>query len=87
MRYAARVDAGSQAIVEGLRARGCDVRVIGSPVDLLVGFRRQNYLLELKAEKARVRTDQPKQDAFLREWRGQVARIRSLDEALKVLGL
>lgn len=87
MRRAAKVDIGSQAICQGLRDRGCDVVVIGRPVDVLVGFRRQNYLFELKAANARPRTDQPKQDQFLRDWRGQVARIRTLDEALKVIGV
>jgi hypothetical protein len=86
MRYAARVDAGSQAIRVGLRLAGADVEIIGRPVDWLVGYRGKNYLFEIKAEGARKRKDQPKQDMFVREWRGQVTVIKTLHEALIVIG-
>ncbi|MCR4339540.1 MAG: hypothetical protein NUW01_06600 [Gemmatimonadaceae bacterium] len=82
-----RADTGSQAIVRDLRKAGISVEVIGRPVDLLCGFQGKNYLVELKAEGARKRKDQPKQDEFLANWPGQVAKVKTLDEALRICGV
>lgn len=86
MRRAGRVDHGSQAIRVGLRLAGADVEVIGRPVDWLVGYRGKNYLLEVKAEGARKRKDQPGQETFVREWRGQVVVVKTLQQALVAIG-
>lgn len=48
MRYAARVDANQAQIVSALRAAGAYVWIIGLPVDLLVGFNGQTFLVEIK---------------------------------------
>ena len=45
MRRAARVDANQDAVVSALRAAGAYVWIIGLPVDLLVGFRDQTFLM------------------------------------------
>lgn len=86
MRYAAKVDRGAQAIVANLRAAGAHVVVIKQPVDLLCGYRGRNVLLEIKAAGARKRKDQPKQDRFLATWPGQVAVVRTSEEALLAIG-
>jgi hypothetical protein len=95
MRRAARVDANQQAIVDALRAAGVSVEVLGDPTDLLVGFRGQNWLLEVKNPTTRYgqgRNDNAagttsKQEKWRDGWRGQVAVVWSVEEAFEVLGL
>ena len=85
-RWAARVDANQHAIVKALRWRGATVHLLhregrGCP-DLLVGFRGQNLLLEVKAEDGRL----TKREAeWHRDWRGQVTIVRTVGEALDIL--
>jgi Holliday junction resolvase len=84
-RRAAKRDANERGIIDALRDVGATVVQLsdtGVP-DLLVGFRGASYLLEVKAPRGTL-TDE--QTAFLALWRGQVAVIRSVDEALAVIG-
>ena len=78
-----RLDANQKAIRDGLEAVGASVSTI-APLDLLVGYHRQNFLFEVKTAKGKVRT--PKQQKFLDEWRGQRDIVRTLDEALWAIG-
>jgi hypothetical protein len=77
-----RLDANHQAIMDGLRRVGASVTEKG-PLDALVGFRGRNYLLEVKTARGQLRASQK---AFLESWRGHAAVVRSLDDALKVIG-
>lgn len=77
-----RLDANHVAIREGLRAVGATVNEKG-PLDLLVGFRGTNYLLEVKTAKGKLRASQ---SAFLEAWRGHAVVVRTLDEALAAIG-
>lgn len=78
-------DANQPAIVQALRDCGASVDIIGDPVDLLVGWRGENFLMEVKAsEKAKLR---PSQEAFFRAWRGSVHRVDSVADALAVIGI
>ena len=87
MRLAAKVDRNQAAIVADLRAVGASVeslaRVGAGVPDLLVGFRGSNWLLEVKVGKAELTPDQ---QAWHPTWRGQVAVVRSADEALRAIG-
>ena len=86
MRYAARVDANQQQVVSALRAAGCYVYVIGLPVDLLVGYNGQTYLVEIKdgSKKALTRLQQD----FFGNWiGGSLYRIDSPDDALRMIGV
>jgi hypothetical protein len=91
MRRAARVDDNQQEIVRALRAEGAYVRVIsqgdGLP-DLLVGFRGQTLLLEVK-DGNKTPSQQKLTDAeqkFFAEWTGgQLHIVRSVEQALAVL--
>jgi hypothetical protein len=78
-------DANEQAIVEALRAVGATIVRISerNAPDLLVGFRGANVLLEIKAEKGLVRANQA---AWRSCWQGQVAIVRSAEEALVAIG-
>lgn len=85
MRYAARVDANQQAIVKALRQAGRSVVSLhregkGIP-DLLVGYHRMNFVLEIKTEKGTLTEDQV---SFIDNFRGTVYIVRDIDEALKV---
>ena len=84
MRYAARVDANQAQVVSALRAAGAYVWVIGLPVDLLVGYNGQTYLVEIK--------DGPKkrltklQEDFFASWCGNgLHRIESPEAALRMI--
>ena len=79
-----RVDANQPEIVAALRQAGCSVQYLhelgrGCP-DIVVGYRGRNYLLEIKSsDKAKMT---PQEAWWHDEWRGQVARVDTVDEAL-----
>ena len=82
-----RVDANQPEIVAALRKAGCSVQHLhelgrGCP-DLLVGYRGQNYCLELKSEKGTL-TDAERDWHW--NWNGKVAIVRTVDEALAAVG-
>ena len=84
-KYAATVDGNQSDIVDALRAIGCDVEVIGRPVDLLVGYRKRNFLLEIKRPGVKPRKDQQDQQDWIRDWKGQVRVCSSPEEAIKLV--
>ena len=92
-RHARRVDNNQNEIVAELRQIGAsviDLSAVGGGVcDLLVGYRRQTYLMEIK----NLETDYGKrglnknQKDLADEWRGSVIHVvYSKDEALKIIG-
>lgn len=88
MRYAAKVDANQQAIIETLRQIGASVQPLhnvgqGCP-DLMVGYRGINYLMEIKANDGKTLT--PDQLVWHGDWRGTVFVVHSVDEALQTIG-
>lgn len=93
MRRAAKVDANQAEIVRVLRQLGASVEVTsglgkGYP-DLTVGYRGANYLLELKdgRKPPSARRLTPDEVAWHESWRGQVAVVKDLDEALAAIGI
>lgn len=85
---AKRVDANQAEIVADLRAIGASVQHLhevghGCP-DLLVGFRGENYLFEIKSLGGRLTLEQR---CWHDLWRGQLAVIRSIEEALAIMGV
>lgn len=95
MRYARKTDSTQREIVRGLEKAGIRVWVIEEPCDLLVRFwssSARRFLwqpLECKpltgkrAPKARIRTDQPKQNEFLQA--NDVPVVTNIAEALEAL--
>lgn len=91
-RYAAKTDTNQAEIVEALRQVGATVQPLhfagrGIP-DLICGYRGANYLLEVKdgrrpASKRQLTSDEAQ---WHEEWRGQVAVVASVDDALTVIG-
>ena len=78
-----RSDGNAQQIIAAWRRVGATVELIGRPTDALVGFRRVNYLFEIKTARGKLRASQA---AFLERWRGQVCVVRSVSEALRAIG-
>jgi len=82
IRYDARRDANEQEIIEALQAVGAKVMQLDE-FDLLVGFRDQLYMLEVKTPQGRLNA---KQARLFREWAGHIWIVRSVDEALRRIG-
>ena len=92
-RRASAVDANQKLIVKALRGAGATVQHLhgvgaGCP-DLLVGFRRINYLMEVKDGKKPPSKRKPTPDQVIwhRDWRGNAHVVKSVTEALAVLGI
>ena len=77
-----RLDANHAEIVDALRKVGASVDE-RSPVDLLVGFRGQNFLLEVKTKTGKLGQKQMK---FFMTWQGQARVVLTVDEALQAIG-
>ena len=91
MRRANRIDDNQNDIVAALRKAGATVRVIsqgeGIP-DLLVGFRGETILLEVKDgnKPPSARTLTPAEKKFFDEWEGGLCVVvKSVEEALEML--
>lgn len=88
MRSGGHPDGNQSDIITALRAVGATVQIItqvgnGCP-DLLVGYRRRAFLLEVKADKGALR---PVQVGWHSTWRGPpVAIVRTPHEALEAIG-
>jgi Holliday junction resolvase len=91
-RRAARIDDNQPEIVRALRAVGATVEVSsavgGGFPDLVCGYRGNTYLLEVKDGKKppSKRKLTPDQVEWHDRWRGQVAIVKSINEALNVIG-
>jgi hypothetical protein len=80
-----RRDANEAQIVLALQQAGCDVHyMVKAPWDITVGRAGQAFLLEVKTRKGNVRKSQ---EQFLASWRGHYAVVRSVEDALKAVGL
>ena len=84
MHHFQRSDANQAGIVASLRALGCSVLVVSAREkwDLQVGFRGRNYMFEVKQPGKKLR---PAQQEFHVAWRGQIDRVESLEDCLKIM--
>src|SRR5678815_5441887 len=78
-----RLDNNHREIKQALERVGATVDEKG-PLDLLVGFRGANYLLEVKTAKGNLRASQK---AFLAGWKGSASVVRSVEDALQAIGV
>ena len=84
MRRAAKADGNQALIVAALRRIGCQVYYIKEPLDLLVGFRGRNVILECKMPGEGLNVGQ---QAFCARWNGEWHVVHNETEALTaVLG-
>jgi Holliday junction resolvase len=84
---AARVDQNQSSIVQALREAGATVQLLhkvgqGCP-DIVAGYMKRNYMLEVKLPDTDLNELQVK---WHRNWFGQVAVVRSAEEALIAIG-
>ena len=83
-----RVDANQAEIVKGLRQLGYSVldtsAVGGGFPDLVVGKNEQTFLLEIKTAKGKLN---PLQEKWHANWRGQVAVVRTIEQAIAAIRL
>ena len=93
MRRKARIDDNQKQIVTQLRAYGCSVfstASIGKGFpDIVVGYRGKNYMFEIK-DGAKSKSRQkltPDEQKFFETWRGQIAVIKNIYDALIVIGI
>jgi len=90
---AARVDANQAEIVDALRKVGCTVQplhAVGQGVpDLLVGYRGNNVLIEVKdgSKPPSARKLTPDQVKWHGDWRGHVAVVSTVAEAIAAVGI
>lgn len=90
---AKRVDDNQKDIVRQLRQLGVSVRhlhMVGDGLpDIIVGHRKQNFLIEIKDGKkinSKKKLTEDEQE-FFNTWKGQVNKCETLEEILKVIGL
>lgn len=91
MRRAARIDRNHLEIVSALRKLGATVKSLASVgdgcPDIAAGFEGFNFLLEVKdgskPPSARKLTED--EERFFQSWRGQVAVVNSVEEAIAVI--
>lgn len=91
VRRRARIDANQPAIVKALRLAGATVLHLhsvgqGCP-DLCVGWKRRNFLLEIKDPTKPLNQRRLSEDemAVHMAWQGQVAVVESAEEALALI--
>ena len=82
MRLAARTDGNQALIVAALRRIGCQVYYIKEPLDLLVGFRGRNILLECKMLGENLNAGQQE---FCNRWNGEWHVVHNETEALTAI--
>lgn len=85
-----RTDNNQADIVKVLRSVGVSVYVTsqignGFP-DLVCGIFGKNFLIEVKNEDTRGRLT-PEQEIFIEKWKGKVYVVKTVDEALNVIGI
>jgi hypothetical protein len=89
-------DSNESEIISSLQAIGATVEPMptgGGVPDLLVGYKGDNFLMEVKPEpvKGKVFASDvklnPKQVEWHKTWKGQKAVVRTPQEALAVLGI
>lgn len=90
-RRAAKVDDNQREVVVALRNIGCSVTLLhavgeGCP-DILVGFRQQNMLMEIKDGKKppSARKLTAAQQDWHAKWRGKAHVVSSVDHAIDVV--
>ena len=82
-----RRDENEPEIVQALEAIGCTVFRLDFPCDLLVGYRARNFLIEVKdsGKSPSRRKLTETQVAFFKNWKGQVRKVETPEEAIKLV--
>ncbi len=88
---AKKVDRNQAELVSQMRQIGISVQVtsmVGDDFpDLVAGFRGRNYLFEVKDGK-KIKSKKkltPGQEEFFKTWKGEVYKVESFDDVIKVI--
>jgi hypothetical protein len=86
---AKRTDHNQAEIIQALRGIGASVQDLsqlgrGVP-DLLVGYKERNYLIEIKNCDDRAPRLTESEESWIRQWRGQVAVITTIEDAITIV--
>ncbi len=86
-RYGNKRDDNEGDIIKALEAIGCSVFRLDTPCDLLCGYRKRCYLLEVKnPEKPKWdRKKTPAQEKFFATWNGQINIVETAEEAIRIV--
>lgn len=78
LRYDAKRDSNEKEIVNTLEKMGLSVYRLDKPLDLLVGYNKRNFLVEVKSGTGTL--TEPQKD-FIKDWRGQHVIISTVSQA------
>jgi len=79
-RFDARRDGNEKEIVEVFERMGLSVYRLDQPLDLLIGYDKRNYLVEVKMPGKNLNDNQVE---FVANWKGQFIIIRTIEQAIK----
>jgi hypothetical protein len=87
MRRAARQDSNQPELVLALRKIGAKVYHVRKPLDLLVGYRGRNILVEVKRPEKKGHADEftKEEREFIDGWPGEIAICYTIDEAINAV--
>lgn len=77
-RYNPRRDANEAEIIDVFKSKGISVERLNTPLDLLLGYNKRTYLVEVKIPKNRLNK---KQSKFVEGWGGQYFICCNVDQA------
>ena len=77
-RFNPRRDKNEPEIFDCLISRGLSVVRLNTPLDLLVGYDKRNYLVEVKMPKGKLNDNQVK---FIEGWKGQHFVCHTIEQA------
>jgi hypothetical protein len=77
-RFDAKRDANEPEIVKAFERRGISVYRLNQPLDLLLGYNKKNYLVEVKMPEKGLNDKQVK---FVNDWKGQYFVCYTVDQA------
>jgi len=80
-RFNPKRDANEKEIVKFFKLQGISVVRLNTPMDLLLGYNKRNYLVEVKIEGKGLNENQKE---FVKEWKGQWIIIDSIDQASRL---
>ncbi len=81
-RWDAKRDENEPEIVATFEGLGCSVYKIGQPCDLLLGYKGESFLIEVKTKTGKLTPNQVK---FTKGWKGSYFIVRSADEAIELI--
>jgi len=91
MRYAKRIDSNQTEIIAAFERLGCQVLVVGEPVDLAIVMpgSSRNVFVEVKdgSKPPSARKHTPQQVKFFADWRGDKATVSSLEDVINLVKL